>query len=316
MTRYLIGKILQYVLVLVAVSLIIFTLVRLSPTDPVSVILGGKQSSQQTIDNLRHEFNLDRSAPEQYALWASGMVRGDFGKSFKYRQQVSDLIAQRLPVTGGMVALAALIAIAVAVPAGIAMAVKQHKWQDTAISVVQLLLVACPPFLTAIIMIWMLYVYAPGVAFTGSISTFPEFLQRILLPAVALSFVMIALLSRIMKTGMTEQLRADYFIAAKAKGMTGRAVIMKHCFRNAIIPVITALGTMVGILLVESVLVEEVFSLQGLGSTLVEAVSASDYPLVQGITMFMVFVFMTISTILDIVYGVIDPRIRKGQALA
>ncbi|MDR1496706.1 MAG: ABC transporter permease [Clostridiales Family XIII bacterium] len=316
MTRYLIGKILQYVLVLIAVSLIIFVLARLSPTDPVSVILGGKQSSQQTIENLRHEFNLDRSAPEQYAIWASGMIRGDFGKSFKYRQQVSDLIAQRLPVTGWMVALAALIAIAVAIPAGIVMAVKQHRWQDTAISVTQLFLVACPPFLTAIIMIWMLYTYAPGIAFTGTAATFPEFLQRIALPAIALSFVMIALLSRIMKTGMAEELRSDYFIAAKAKGMRERDVIMKHCFRNAIIPVITALGTMIGILLVESVLVEEVFSLQGLGSILVEGVTASDYPLVQGITMFMVFIFMTISTILDIAYGIIDPRIRKGKALA
>jgi peptide/nickel transport system permease protein len=314
MFRYVLSRVLQYVLVLAAASIIIFALVRVGEIDPVSVVLGGKQSSPETIANVRHEFHLDVSAPEQYRIWVTGMLRGDFGKSYKYKQEVSGFILSRLPITAAIVLLAALIAIAVSIPAGIVMAVRQHRWQDTAISVVQLVLVACPPFLTAIIMVWMLYLYRPGAVFTGGTETFSELMGRALLPAVAMSFVMIALLSRIMKTGIAAELRSDYFIAAKAKGMRTRDVILRHCLRNAIIPVITALGMMVGILLVESVLVEEVFSLQGLGTALVEAVKAADYPLVQGITMFMVFVFMTLSTVLDIVYGFIDPRIRKGAA--
>jgi peptide/nickel transport system permease protein len=310
MLAYTGNRLLQYVLVLFAASLIVFALVRLSPTDPVGVILGGKQSSETTINNIRHEFNLDRSIVEQYGIWVSGMFKGNFGKSFKYRQEVGALIAQRLPVTAAIVGLATLIALIVSIPAGVLMAVKQHKWQDTALSVIQLVLVACPTFMTSILMIWFLAVHAPGFAFTGGVSGFLPFLRRISLPALALSFSMIALLARVMKTGMTEELRSEYYTVAKSKGMSRWAVIRKHCFRNATIPLITVLGMEIGILLVGAVLVETVFSLQGLGGILVEAVQSSDYPLVQGVTMLMVFIFMTISMILDIAYGFIDPRIR------
>jgi peptide/nickel transport system permease protein len=295
--------------------MVIFLLVRLGDVDPVSVVLGGKQSSPQTIENVRREFGLDKSIPEQYINWVKGLLHGEFGKSFKYRQESGQIIFARLPVTLSIVTIAALIAILLSIPAGILMAAKQHKWQDTGISVVQLILVACPPFLTATLMVWMLYLFSPQTAFTGSPRTFSELMERTFLPGVAMSFVMIALLSRIMKSGMTAELKSDYFLAAKAKGLSTAAVMRRHCLRNAIIPVITSLGMMIGILLVESVLVEEVFSLNGLGVALVEAVGASDYPLVQGITMFMVFVFMTISTLLDLLYGVIDPRIRKGKAI-
>jgi peptide/nickel transport system permease protein len=282
----------------------------MNPTDPVAVILGGKQSSQETINNIRHEFYLDKSTPEQYSIWVSGLVQGDFGMSFKYRQEVSGLISSRMPVTLGIVGLAMLISILVSIPAGILIAVKQHRWQDHLLSVVQLILVACPPFLTSIIMIWYLSVHDPTFAFTGSARTAGEFLLRISLPALALSFAVIALLSRVMKAGMVEQLHSEYYMVAKSKGLSPPAIVMRHCIRNAIIPVITVLGMEIGILLVGSVLVESVFSLSGIGTLLVEAVKSSDYPLIQGVTMLMVFIFMTISTILDILYGVIDPRIR------
>jgi peptide/nickel transport system permease protein len=282
----------------------------MSPTDPVSVILGGKQSSPETIANIRHDFYLDKSLPEQYKIWVTDVFHGDFGTSFKYRQEVGGLIADRMPVTLGIVILSTLIAIIVSIPTGIFMAIKQHKWQDTGLSVIQLILVACPPFLTALLMIWYLAVHNPTFAFTGSAPTFGAFLMRISLPAVALSFSIIALLSRVMKSSMTNELRSDYFIALKSKGLSSRTILFKHCLRNAIIPLVTILGMEIGIMLVGSVLVESVFSLKGLGSLLVDATRASDYPLVQGITMFMVFIFMTISTFLDIVYGWIDPRVR------
>jgi len=314
MSKYVVNKILQYVLVLVATSVIIFVLVRMSPTDPVAVILGGKQSSAETIANIRHQFHLDAGPFEQYRIWVTGMLRGDFGMSFQYRQEVSGLIAQRMPVTLGIVAIAMLIGVLASIPIGILMAVKQHRWQDTLPSVVLLILVACPPFLTSMLFIWYLSVHDPTYAFVGSASTAGEMFKRLLLPGLALAFAVIAYFARMMKTAMTDELRADYYIVAKAKGMRSGAIIMKHCFRNAIIPVLTVMGMEVGILLVGSVLVESVFSLQGVGSILVKAVQGADYPLVQGITMLIVFIFMTISTILDIVYGLIDPRVRKGGA--
>lgn len=310
MKRYVGSKILQYAIVLAVSSIIIFTMVRLNPADPVAVIVGGKQTTPETVENIRREFHLDKSTPEQYKIWVSGIFKGDLGVSFKYRQPVVSLMKERLPVTAGIVILATIISILIAIPTGILTAEKQHSFVDTGISVLQLILVAFPPFLTSILMIWLITMVAPNFSFTGSFATFGQFLQRISLPAVALSFSMIALTARVMKSSMVEHLQSDYYTVAVSKGLSTREVVLKHCLKNAIIPVITILGTQIGILIVGAVLVENVFSLAGLGSILIEGIKASDYPLVQGITMLMVFVFMTISTILDMLYGVIDPRIR------
>ena len=310
MKRYVGSKILQYAIVLAVSSIIIFTMVRLNPADPVAVIVGGKQTTPETVENIRREFHLDKSTPEQYKIWVSGIFKGDLGVSFKYRQPVVSLMKERLPVTAGIVILATIISILIAIPTGILTAEKQHSFVDTGLSVLQLILVAFPPFLTSILMIWLITMVAPNFSFTGSFETYGQFLQRISLPAVALSFSMIALTARVMKSSMVEHLQSDYYTVAVSKGLSTRDVVLKHCLKNAIIPVITILGTQIGILIVGAVLVENVFSLAGLGSILIEGIKASDYPLVQGITMLMVFVFMTISTILDVLYGVIDPRIR------
>lgn len=310
MKKYLGNKLLQYVTVLFVTSIIIFAMVRLNPADPVAVIVGGKQTTPETVANIRHEFNLDKSVFEQYGIWITGIFQGDMGVSFKYRQPVSSLIGERLPVTAGIVIIATLIAVLVAIPTGIITAVKQHSALDTGISVLQLILVAFPPFLTSILMIWIISKVAPGITFTGSFTSFGQYLQRISLPAIALAFSMIALTSRVMKSSMIEQLQSNYHTVSVSKGLSPRQVVLRHCLKNAIIPVITILGTQIGILIVGAVLVENVFSLAGLGSILIDGIMASDYPLVQGITMLMVFVFMTISTVLDILYGIIDPRIR------
>ncbi|GHV96078.1 peptide ABC transporter permease [Spirochaetia bacterium] len=313
MKKYLRDKLLQYVIVLFAASVIVFIMVRLNPADPVAVILGGKQSTPETVANLRASFNLDKPYITQYTLWITGVFKGNLGSSFKYRQQVSALIGERLPVTAGIVILSSLILLLIAIPSGIITAVKQNSIIDTGISVIQLILVASPPFLTSILMIWIITVIAPTFRFTGSFSNFGQYLQRIILPSIALAFSMIALTSRIMKTGMVEQLDSNYRMAAVAKGMPFTDVVIRHCLKNAIIPVITVFGTQFGILIVGSVLVETVFSLAGLGSILIEGIKSSDYPLVQGLTMLLVFVFMTISTLLDIVYGLIDPRIASHR---
>ena len=316
MAKQIIKKVLQYVVVLFCTSIIIFVMVRLNPTDPVSVILGGKQSSSETIANIERDFNLDKSNPEQYIIWIQGVLRGDFGVSLQYRQPVAQLIARRLPVTLGIVILASLIAVVTAIPLGILTAVKQNTPLDSALSVIQLILVACPPFLTSILMIVCITILAPGYAFTVSYHGFQEYLLRISLPAVALAFSMIALTSRVMKTNMVEQIQANYRMVAVSKGLGNGRIIWKHCLKNALIPVITILGTQIGVLMVGSVLVEQVFSLAGLGSILIDGVKASDYPIVQGITILLVFILLTISMVLDILYLVIGPRIRKKQEAA
>jgi peptide/nickel transport system permease protein len=312
MKSYIADKLLQYVIVLFAASVIVFVMVRLSPTDPVAVILGGRQTTPETVANIRREYNLDKSIFEQYRIWISGALRGDLGVSFKYRRAVTSLIKSRLAVTAGIVLLSSLISIVISIPAGILTAVKQHSPLDAGISLIQLFLVACPPFLSSILIIWIITLTAPSFPFIGSFSTFAQFLRRISLPSLALSFSMIALTSRVMKSSMTEQLQANYRIVAISKGLGARTVVSKHCLKNAIIPVITILGTQMGNMIVGSVLVENVFSLAGIGSILIDGVKSSDYPLVQSITMMLVFVYMTISTVLDILYCAIDPRIRVG----
>jgi peptide/nickel transport system permease protein len=309
-SRYVADRILQYIVVLIASSAVIFILVRMNPADPVAVILGGRQTTPQTVANIRREFNLDKSYFEQYRMWVGGILRGDFGVSFRYRRPVMALVKDRVPVTAGIVIMSAVIAVLIAIPTGIFAALKRNTWIDTGISLTQLLLVACPPFLTSILMIWAITAVAPTFPFIGSYDTFWQFLRRIFLPSLALSFSMIALTSRVTRSCMMDQLQADYRTVAVSKGLPPSAVIFRHCLKNAIIPVITVLGSQSGILIVGSVLVEKVFSLAGLGSVLIDAIKASDYPIVQGVTILLVFVFMTISAILDIVYCVIDPRIR------
>jgi peptide/nickel transport system permease protein len=313
MLVYFRNKLLQYLLVLFAASIILFILVRLNPTDPVAVIVGGKQTSPETVANIRSSFNLDKSLPVQYGLWLGGALKGNFGTSFKYRQSVTTLILDRLPVTGGIVLFSSLILLVIAIPSGIITAIKKNTWIDTTISVIQLVLVSSPPFLTSILMIWFLAIAAPGFRFTGSFATFSQYVQRISLPSVALAISLIALTARLMKSGMTEQLQSNYYTAAVAKGLPPAKVALRHCLKNAIIPVIAVFGIQLGYLIVGSVLVENVFSLSGLGSIFIEGVKAADYPLVQGITILMVFFFMTTSFLLDIIYGIIDPRIRAGE---
>jgi peptide/nickel transport system permease protein len=312
MLKYIRNKLFQYVLVLFSASVILFVMLRLNPTDPVATIVGGKRTSPETVANIRANFNLDKPPVVQYLIWIGGAVRGDLGTSLKYHQAVSTLIAERLPVTGGIVILSSLILLLVAIPSGMVTAVKQNRWPDTLISVAQLFLVASPPFLTSILMIWLLTVIAPGFRFTGSFANFGQFLQRISLPSLALAFSMIALTARIMKAGMVRELDSPYYTAAVAKGLPPSKVALRHCFRNAIIPVVAVFGSQFGALIVGSVLVETVFSLSGLGTIFMEGIRSADYNLVQGITMLLVFVFMTISFLLDIVYGIIDPRIRAG----
>jgi peptide/nickel transport system permease protein len=302
----------QYAAVLFATSVIVFVMVRLNPADPVAVILGGRQTGPETVANLRREFNLDKGVAEQYVIWLSGVLRGDFGTSFKYRQAVTTLLRARLPVTAGIILLASVISIAISIPAGVVTAVKKNSILDTTVSVVQLVFVACPPFLTSILMIWVITAFAPSYPFIGAFSTFGQFLRRISLPSFALALSMLALTSRIMRAGMVEELGSNYRVTAVAKGLGKWRVVVGHCFKNAVIPMLTVLGIQIGNLIVGSVLVERVFSLAGIGSVFIDGVKSSDYPLVQGVTMMIVFVFMTISTILDILYGIIDPRIRAG----
>ena len=246
MGKFILKRLGQMVLVLLAVSVIIFALVRITPSDPVASMTQGKSVSEETKQELREHYHLDKSAPEQYIIWVTGIFKGDLGESYQYKQSVGFLIGERIGTTMTLVLLSGVLAILIAIPVGVISAVKMNTWIDKLLSVITLI----------------------------------------------------------------EQLNADYIRTATAKGIPRRRVIITYALKNAMIPIITVTSIQVGSMLVGAVLVESVFAMGGLGDLLIKGIKAADYPVVQGVTLLMVFVFLCINLVVDILYAVLDPRIR------
>lgn len=307
------GRVLQFVLILLAASVLIFAMSHISQIDPVAVILGGKQTSAETIAALREKFHLNDSLPQQYITWITGMLRGDFGLDFKYQQPVWDLIVGRLPVTLSLTLLSSVLAMIIAIPLGVYSGVKSNTGLDRGASLFSLLTMACPPFFISVLAIYIVSNVAPGISFTGTFNTIGQMIDRLWLPCLCLALGMIALAQRIIRSSMIDEMKSPHIQMAQAKGLPQKTVVWKHAFKNALVPLITVCGIQIGSMLVGSVLVESVFSLAGLGGLLVSAVQTSNYPVTQAITMLMVFIFLLISTVTDILYAVIDPRIRTGK---
>ena len=294
------------VLVLIAVSILIFAMVRITPSDPISSMTKGKTISPEARQELVEHFHLDKSGPEQYLIWITGVLHGDFGESFQYKQGVTFLIGQRIGTTLTLVILSGVLAMAIAIPVGVICAVKRNTWLDRLLSEIMLIFVASPVFLTALVFM---------LIFAQKLHWFPAIYQgngmkEMVLPAIALAMSMVALTSRITRTSRIEQLTSDYIRTATAKGIPQRRVVLTYALKNALIPVITVASIQVGSMLVGAVLVESVFAMGGLGALLINGIKAADYPVVQGVTLLMVFVFLCINLVVDILYAVLDPRIR------
>ena len=298
------------VLVLAVVSVLIFAMVRITPSDPIASMTGGKAVSEETKEALRLHFHLDKSQVEQYFIWITGIFRGDLGESYQYRQDVGALIAQRIGTTLGLVVLSGVLAVVIAVPVGVISAVKRNTWVDKLLSILTLFFVASPVFLTAIVLMLVFANYLQLFPPYGTGTGLWDSLYHMALPSLALAMNMVALTSRITRTTMIEQLTSDYIRTATAKGIPRRRVIVTYALKNALIPVITVASIQIGSMLVGAVLVESVFAMGGLGDLLISGIKAADYPLVQSITLLMVFVFLCINLIVDIFYAVLDPRIR------
>ena len=310
MLKFIAKRLLQTIIVLIISSILIFAFVRMSPTDPVSVILGGKETSQETLNAVRASFNLDKPVTEQYFIWILGMLHGQMGLSFKYQTDVSGLLAGRLSITLGLVCMASVIALLIAIPLGILCAMKKHSIFDKSATVFILIIKGCPAFLTSILLVLIISKVDPAYPFVGTYNSTAEYFQRLLLPSIALSFTMIALAMRVIRSSMIEQMSNPYTMTAIAKGMSKGQVVLHHNLKNALIPVISVVSIQIGSMVVGAVLVENVFSLGGLGTLLVDSIKTSDYAVVQTITMLLIFMFLIISTLADILYAVLDPRIR------
>lgn len=310
MLKYAIKRLLQLIPILFVASILIFALVRITPSDPIASMTKGKKISAETREALEKKYHLDKSYPEQYVIWIGNVFRGNLGDSFQHKQSVNSLLAERLPTTLQLVFMSAVLAIIIAIPVGVISAVKMNKLTDRILSVVTLVLVASPVFLTAIVLMIVFALRLKLFPVYGAGESFVQNLYYLFLPSLALSLNMVALISRIMRSNMIEQLNSNYTTTAIAKGVPYFKVVMRHCFKNAVIPVITVAGIQVGSMIVGAVLVENVFALGGIGDLLISSIKASDYPVVQSITLLLVALFLLINLLVDILYAFIDPRIR------
>jgi peptide/nickel transport system permease protein len=305
--NYLLQRLAQFIPVLVIVSFIIFGMARLAPVDPAIVMAGGRQTSPEVLEAIRERYHLKDPIWRQYLFWAGDALRGDLGESFRIKQDVRTLIISRLPISLQLVGLAFLVSTLIALPLGILSAAKEGTWIDAVSSLIALIGVSTPVFFTGIVGV---------LVFSYTLGWLPAFgtgtIRHLILPATALGLNLVALTSRTMRSSLLEALQTDYVRTAKAKGLSSLGVILKHGVRNAMLPVVTVLGLQLGFLLVGTVLVEYTFGLGGFGSLIVDGVQNSDYPIVQGTTMFVVVIFMALNLLTDLVYAALDPRIRYG----
>jgi len=294
------------------VSVLIFFLVRLTPSDPIGSITSGRKISEETRVALTAQYNLDKSLPKQYFIWIGNVLKGNLGDSFKNRQPVASLLAARLPTTIQLVLMSAVFAVLLAIPMGIASAVKKHTLVDRIISGFMVFCVSSPVFLNAILLMLIFVFKLRWFPAFGAGHEVLENFYYLCLPAFALSLNMVALIGRIVRDRMIGEFKSGYALALIAKGTPFRRITMTHCLKNSLIPVITVAGVQIGSMVVGAVLVENVFALGGIGALLVDGIQASDYPVVQSIMLFLVTIFLLLNLIVDIIYFIIDPRIRAS----
>jgi peptide/nickel transport system permease protein len=296
------------------VSVVIFLIIHITPGDPVMVMLG-EEANAEARDRLRQELGLNDPLPVQYALWLGRVVRGDLGRSIRTHQPVSEAIVQRLPVTIELAIAAMCVALAIAVPAGITAALRRNTGADIASSILALLGVSVPNFFLAILLIWIFalnFRWLPPIGFTPIIQDPWLNLKGLIMPAVTLGAAVAAVVTRQMRGSLLEVLGNDYIRTAYAKGLREHSVIRQHAIKNAMIPVITVVGLRTGNLLGSAIITETIFALPGVGRMVVDSIFQRDFPMVQGITLYLALIFLMINLLVDLTYAYLDPRIRYG----
>jgi peptide/nickel transport system permease protein len=298
--------------VLFGISLVVFALVRLIPGDVVQILLG-TSASQQQIETLRRLFGLDQPLPVQFADWFSHVVRGDLGTSLRTGRPVLPDLVARFGVTLQLTLSSMLIALVVAIPLGITSAARRgHLW-DAASRLLALIGLSIPNFWlgTLLILFASLAIgWLPPVGFVSLLDDPGLGIQTLLLPSIALGTALAAFVMRMLRSTLLEVLGQEYVRTAYAKGLHDRTVVYTHALKNAFIPVLTVIGIQIGYLLGGAVVVEQVFSLPGLGRFLLDAISTRDYPIVQGGVLFIALVFSLVNLVVDVLYASLDPRIR------
>ena len=307
MFQYTLKRLGQTFLVLIGITLITFLLLNVVPGDPVAMMLD-KRADEATIEKVRHEMGLDVPLHEQYIDFVKGAVKLDFGTSYFTKEVVTDAIVRCFKVTVKLAAMSFLFAVVLGITCGMIAAVYRGRWIDSALMTLSVVGVSAPSFWIAIILqivIGLKLDLLPISGFDGPLNY--------ILPSIALGTRYAGSIARITRTSMLDVIKQDYIRTARSKGVKESVVIMKHALKNAMIPIVTLVGTELGNMLTGSMLIEKVFSIPGIGKLAVDAMSNRDIPLLQGTVVYIALVFVIVNLVVDLSYALIDPRIRYGK---
>ncbi len=318
MGRVLAARLARLVATLFAVTLLSFLLTSLLPGDPAVAVLGQDNiQNPELLAEVREELGLNDPIPVRYVKWLGDAVRFDLGESYINRgQEVSDTIKQRLPVTAQLAVMAIGIALVLAVPLGVIGAYKEGKWQDSTTSAAAQVALSVPNFITGIFLIWLFAVKLDLLPASNwnriSDKGLSANLKTAILPATALATTQMAIFSRLVRADMIATLKENYILSARAKGLGDRYILMRHALRPSSLSLMTIVGINFGALLGGTVVIETLFAVPGLGFRLINAINQRDILVIQGITVFVAVVYVVINTVVDLLYAVVDPRIRRG----
>ena len=326
MTRYIARRLLGAIPLVLGIATIIFFVVNLAPGDPAVYMMAPGMSSE-VVEQLRVNYGLDQPVHVRYVKWVGAMLTGDFGYSFSYNRPVLDVLMDFLPNTLVLSAVALALAFLVGIVLGTIQAVRQYSGLDSTLSVVMLFFYSMPSFWLALMLIlvfslmarnawgWPVYFPASGIMSTGYDFLGPwervvDRARHLVLPATSLALVLAAGIARYMRGSMLEVIRQDFVRTARAKGLPERTVVFKHALRNALIPVITLVGLYIPVLFSGTVFIELIFAWPGMGRAIVEAITQRDYPLVMAASFFFAIMVVLANLLADLLYAVVDPRIR------
>ena len=314
MLRFIAARLLGTLPVVLILSIGVFLMLHLTPGHPVQIMLG-QHADPRSIAALRAELGLDQPLPIQYLRWGGNALHGDLGRSIRTNQPVTDAILSRLPVTIELSLVALMISLLIGLPAGTLAAIRRNSTLDLASTGVALIGVSMPSFFLGIVLILVFALglrWVPPSGYTPFVQDPAMNIKQMLMPAVALGAALAGIVARLMRSWLLEVLGTEYMRTARAKGLSDRAAVIGHGVRNALLPVVTVVGLQVGALLGGAILIETIFALPGIGRLAVDSIFARDFPIVQGVVLFLALVRVLSNLVADLLYGRLDPRIAHG----
>jgi peptide/nickel transport system permease protein len=310
--RYAGRRLVQTIPVLIGITLVAFFMLRLIPGDPAAQMLGTRAATAENIANVRRQLGLDEPLHMQYLHFLEGIVRGDLGESFFYKQPVLPLVMERVPVSVGLVLYAAFISLCLTFPVALVAALNKDRPVDHAIRGIFLMTLGMPSFWVALMLMLIFSIRLGIFPISGKGQDLLQSLRFLFLPAFTISVAMSPMLIRSLRSSLIDMLQAPHVDFARAKGLAYRTVMLRHVLRNSLISTVTVLGVNMGWLIGGTVIVETVFAVPGLGALMINAIFARDYPLVQVITLVFALLIVAINLLTDLSYSLLDPRVTLG----